>query len=71
MTSSVLEKIRCCCGNPKSHLIFYDGANTADLPVLVCDECFENSTFQKFIVSRFKITEKTNVSQLLQNYQTE
>lgn len=68
MKSSGLENIRECCSKLKSHLIFYDGANTADLPVLVCEECINNSVFQKFIVTRFKLTEKTELKEILKNY---
>lgn len=68
MSSSVLENIRECCSNPKSHLIFYDGADTADLPILICDSCIDNVVFQKFIISKFKITSKTKVRELLKNY---
>ena len=68
MKSSILENTRECCCNPKSHLIFYDGADTADLPVLICDSCINNIIFQKFIISKFKITSKTKVKELLDNY---
>ncbi|NNM03272.1 MAG: hypothetical protein HKP26_06915 [Nitrosopumilus sp.] len=68
MKSSVLENIRECCSNPKSNLIFYDGADTADLPILICDSCIDNVVFQKFIISKFKLTSKTKVRELLENY---
>jgi hypothetical protein len=68
MNTPKLEKVRKCCGNSKSHLIFYDGADTADLPVLVCEKCIKNPVFQKFILLRFKITKKTDVKQLLKDY---
>jgi|APSaa5957512535_1039671.scaffolds.fasta_scaffold23736_2 hypothetical protein len=69
MKSPILEKLRECCNNPKSHIIIYDGANTSDLPVLVCDECDNNPIFQKYVISRFQLTKKTDVSQILKNYQ--
>jgi len=68
MNSSNLENVRECCSNTKSHLIFYDGADTADLPILVCNYCIDKLIFQKFIVSKFKLTAKTNIKELLQNH---
>ena len=70
MNSPKLEKTKECCNNPKTHLIFYDGADTADLPILVCRKCMSYPIFQKFIVSKFQITKNTNIRQILKNYQT-
>lgn len=51
--SKELESLRECCTNPKSFLIIYEGGDTADLPVLVCNYCLENkSFFQKSIKSK-------------------
>ena len=52
MKSPVLEDLRECCENTKSNIIIYDGAGTGDLPILVCDVCFNELSFQKFIVAR-------------------
>ncbi len=68
MKSPDLENIRECCNSPKTHLIFYDGADTADLPILICDDCIGNLIFQQFIVSRFILTKKTDIDQILKNY---
>lgn len=70
MKSPVLENLRECCKNTKSHIIIYDGAGTGDLPILVCDICFNELSFQKFIVVRYQLTKKTNIEQILKNYQT-
>ncbi len=53
MSTKDLESLRECCTNLKSFLIIYDGAGTADLPVLVCSYCLENKPFfQKSIKSK-------------------
>ena len=67
MSAKNLESVRECCTNPKSFLIIYDGADTGDLPVLVCSSCLENKiTFQKFIKSK-KPLPKTTESILKRN----
>ncbi|GKS67852.1 hypothetical protein YTPLAS73_13990 [Nitrosarchaeum sp.] len=68
MKSPVLEDLRECCENTKSHIVIYNGAGTGDLPVLVCDVCFDESSFQKFIVARYQLTKKTNIEQILKNH---
>lgn len=68
MKSAILENLRECCGNTKSHIIIYDGAETGDLPVLVCDVCFNESSFQKYIVARYQFTRKTSIKEILKNY---
>ena len=60
-----LETLRICCKNKKSFLIIYDGAETADLPVLVCNDCFNNTTFQKFIKTKYNITKATDLQSIL------
>lgn len=53
MSAKDLELLRECCTNPKSFLIIYEGGDTGDLSVLVCDYCLENKViFQKFIKSK-------------------
>lgn len=69
MTSLNLEKLRECCSNPKYFLIIYDGADTPYLPILVCDQCVGESAFQKFIVARYQLTEKTDVKKILEDFQ--
>ena len=68
MKPSILENLRECCDNTKSHIIIYDGAETGDLPILVCDVCFNDLSFQKYIVSKFQLTPKTSVEEILKNY---
>ena len=68
MKSSILENLRECCDNAKSHIVIYDGAETGDLPVLVCDVCFNESSFQKYIIARYQFTRKTSVEEILKNY---
>ncbi|MDH5462758.1 MAG: hypothetical protein OEY17_07960 [Nitrosopumilus sp.] len=68
MKSPVLENLRECCHNPKSNLIIFDGADTADLPILVCKKCEGKPIFQKFVVSKFKIIKQTNIEQILINF---
>lgn len=59
MSTKDLE-VRECCSNPKSFLIIYDGADTGDLSVLVCDYCLENKIiFQKFIKSKEPVSKTT------------
>lgn len=53
MSTKDLESVRECCTNLKSFLIIYEGGDTADLPVLICDYCLENKPFfQKSIKSK-------------------
>lgn len=67
MSTKDIESVRECCTNPKSFLIIYDGADTADLPVRVCDYCLENKPFfQKFIKSK-EPAPKTSKSILKRN----
>lgn len=61
LDSRTLEKLRECCKNKKSYLIIYDGAGTADLPVLVCNTCFQNTLFQKFVKTKMPVTEDTDL----------
>jgi hypothetical protein len=68
MKSNILEKLRECCDNPKSHIVIYDGADTGDLPLLVCDDCLNKPTFQKFILAKYPFTKKTIVQEILENY---
>lgn len=68
MKSPFLESIRECCNNTKSHIIIYDGAGTGDLPVLVCDICFNELSFQKFIIARYQLTNKTDIAEILKNH---
>jgi len=68
MISLILENLRECCDNPKSYLIIYDGADTADLPILVCDKCFSELSFQKYVVVRYQLTQKTSIDDFLKNY---
>jgi hypothetical protein len=68
MSIDNLEKVRECCTNPKSFLIIYEGGGTRELPVLVCNYCFENNQiFQKFIKSKEPVTEnKIHLKNVLQ-----
>jgi len=67
--STDLDELRECCKNPKKYYIIYDGGNTPDLPVLICQTCFgTKSIFQKFIkhkelVSDNNIFQKISKSQ--------
>ena len=65
MDCGTLEKLRECCKNKKSYLIIYDGSVTADLPVLVCNTCFQNNLFQKFVKTKLTITEDTDIESIL------
>jgi len=67
MDSRALEKLRECCKNMKSYLIIYDGAGTPDLPVLVCNTCFQNNLFQKFVKTKMPVTEYTDLKSLSEN----
>jgi hypothetical protein len=61
MESSNLEQIRKCCENKKDFLVIYDGGPTPDLPVLVCESCFDKvSVFQKFIKSKQLVTDSSD-----------
>ena len=68
MAAKDLDSVRECCTNQKSFLIIYNGAVTADLPILVCTECVNNSIFQQFVVIKFEINKKTDIDQILKNY---
>lgn len=68
MKSSFLENLRECCPNPKSNLIIFDGADTADLPILVCEECKQQLIFQRFILSKFTITNQTDIDKILTSF---
>ena len=63
--ATTLEKTRQCCKNPKFFLILFDGAGTADLPILVCKDCSQKNLFQKFIKKRMTITKATDISTIL------
>ncbi len=65
MAFGKLEKLRECCKNKKSYLVIYDGAVTADLPVLVCNDCFQNSLFQKFVKTKMELTETDDIKTFL------
>lgn len=53
-----LEGLRECCQNEKIYLVIYDGGPTSDLPILVCQSCFETRrVFQKFIKEKMILTE--------------
>ena len=47
-----LEKLRCCCKNNPVLLILFDGGETPDLPITVCNRCSKKSIFQRFVKSR-------------------
>jgi hypothetical protein len=68
MKSPILEKLRECCNNSKSHIVIYDGAETGDLPILVCDICFKEMFFQKYIVAKYQLTKKISIEEILKNY---
>jgi len=57
-----LEKLRECCDKEKSFLIIYDGGNTSDLPILVCQSCYDTKPiFQSFIKYK-KLLSKLDLS---------
>ncbi|MCV0431675.1 hypothetical protein [Nitrosopumilus sp.] len=68
MKSKILESLRECCNNTKSYIVIYDGAGTGDLPLLVCEGCLNKPSFQKFILAKFKFTQKNTVEDILRNY---
>lgn len=67
--STNLHLLRKCCNSPKSYLIIYDGADTPDLPVLVCIDCYQDNTFQKFIKKIVEITDSTDAKTILRKTQ--
>ncbi|MDE1726267.1 MAG: hypothetical protein KGH89_03270 [Thaumarchaeota archaeon] len=61
MQPSNLDKLRKCCENQKTYLIVYDGGPTPDLPVLVCQSCYDSfPVFQKFIKSKQFVEDSSN-----------
>lgn len=64
MASSNLEDVRECPHDPKTYYVVYDGGTTPDLPVLLCQSCFDKPLFQKFIKQKEYISEKQNFENL-------
>jgi len=60
VASSNLEDVRECPHKPKTYYVVYDGGTTPDLPVLLCQSCFEKPPFQKFIKSKQVLTENSS-----------
>jgi len=63
-----LEKIRQCCKNSKIFFILFDGAGTADLPILVCKVCSEKPLFQKFVKSKISINSNLDIKEILNSF---
>jgi len=55
--TSTLESLRECCNAPKSFIIIFDGADTPDLPILVCKTCSGKPLFQKFVKSKQNLSQ--------------
>jgi len=62
---TTLEKTRQCCKNPKFFLILFNGAGTADLPILVCKDCSQKPLFQKFTKLRISINPDSDINVIL------
>jgi hypothetical protein len=65
---ATLEKIRYCCKNSKFFLIVFDGAGTADLPILVCEDCSQKPLFQKFTKQQIPINFDSDVNKILNSF---
>ena len=59
-----LEKIRQCCNNPKLFLFLFNGAGTADLPIMICKRCSQKPLFQKFTKLRISINCNSDVQEI-------
>ncbi len=65
---ATLERTRHCCKNPKFFVILFDGAGTADLPILVCKPCSQKPLFQKFVKIRVSINSNLNLEEILNSF---
>jgi hypothetical protein len=65
---TTLEKTRHCCKNPKFFLILFDGAGTADLPILVCEVCSQKPLFQKFVKIKVSINSNLDIKEILNSF---
>ena len=63
-----LEKTRHCCKNRKIFLILFDGAGTADLPILVCKDCSQKPLFQKFVKIKVSINSNLDLEGILNSF---
>jgi len=63
-----LEKTRQCCKNPSIFLILFDGADTADLPIRVCESCSKKHLFHKFVKTRISINHNSDVDAILNSF---
>jgi len=59
-SNTKLDSARKCPHNPTKFHVIYDGGTTPDLPVLLCESCFETkSLFQKFVKHKELVQENT------------